>query len=100
MAEVDAAPRLRVPTTPVGRGANVRLVVPQPQNEQGLREAVRHQRGVRLRGDGALDSEAVSSYLRIYQTVSEEFFSESGLPVYWRSRKLFSPVPVPGDSLL
>jgi hypothetical protein len=33
VAEVGAAPRLRGSAAPVGRGADVCLVVPQPQNE-------------------------------------------------------------------
>jgi hypothetical protein len=37
VAEVGAAPRLRGSAAPVGRRADVRLVVPQLQNEQGLR---------------------------------------------------------------
>src|SRR5215212_8331504 len=65
VAEVGAAPRLRGPAASVGCGADVRLVVPQPQDEQGLREAVRHQRGIRLCGDGTLDGEAVGSCLGI-----------------------------------
>jgi hypothetical protein len=60
----------------VGCGANVRLVVPQPQDEQGLREAVRHQRGIRLCGDGTLDGEAVGSCLGISKQSLELFFCE------------------------
>src|SRR5215212_6913768 len=78
VAEVGAAPRLRGPAASVGCGADVRLVVPQPQDEQGLREAVRHQRGIRLCGDGTLDGEAVGSCLGISRQFLERLFSEVG----------------------
>src|SRR5215212_10144356 len=76
VAEVGAAPRLRGPAASVGCGADVRLVEPQPQDEQGLRDAVCHQRGVRLRGDGPLDGEAVGSCLGISKQSLEWVFSE------------------------
>jgi hypothetical protein len=49
----------------------------EPQDEQGLREVVRHQRGVRLRGDGTFDAEALSSLMRLFGQFLEEFFSET-----------------------
>ena len=36
----------------LGGREDIRVVEPQPADEQGLREAVCHQRGVRLRSDG------------------------------------------------
>ena len=39
----------------VGRGADLRVVKPQPPNKQGLREASHYERGIHLRADDALD---------------------------------------------
>src|SRR5215217_3415956 len=47
----------------MGSGENLLVVGSEPPYEQGLREVVRYQRGVCLRGDGSNHSEALSSCL-------------------------------------
>src|SRR5215212_7954922 len=47
----------------MGSGAHLLVVGSEPPYEQGLREVVCYQRGVRLRGDGPDHGEALSSCL-------------------------------------
>jgi hypothetical protein len=47
-------------STPLGRGAHVRVAVLQSQDEQGLRKTMRNGRGVRIRCRDALDGEVVA----------------------------------------
>ena len=47
----------------MGSGENLLVVGSEPPYEQGLREVVRYQRGVCLRGDGSNHGEALSSCL-------------------------------------
>ena len=46
------------------------MVEPEQEDEQGLREAVLHQRGVRLRSDGTFDGEAIGSLSIFIQSQS------------------------------
>ena len=56
------------------------MVGAEPQDEQGLRKAVRSERSVHPRGDDTSDGEASGAQMRLL-TVSEEAFSATGLPV-------------------
>src|SRR5215203_613463 len=47
----------------MGGGAHLRMDLPQPEDGQRLREAVRHRRGLHLRGYDADHGEAVSQCL-------------------------------------
>ncbi len=55
------------PAEEVGGGENVLMDRPEPPDEQGLREADGHQRGVRLRGYESLDGEAIGSFVRLFR---------------------------------
>ena len=46
--------------SPLGSGTHLRLVEPEQEDEQGLREVVRYRRGVRLRGNDSADGETIS----------------------------------------
>src|SRR5215212_3193814 len=59
LAEGSATAGISASPTPLGGGTHVRLAVPQPAHEQGLREAVLDRRGVCLRGDDPPNGEAV-----------------------------------------
>jgi hypothetical protein len=48
---------------------------PEPQAEQGLREADGHQRGVRVRGDEPPNGEAVGSLVRLFRRFLTADFS-------------------------
>jgi hypothetical protein len=52
------------------------MVESEPKDEQGLREVVCYQRGVRLRGDGPDHGEALSSCLGFIKQFLEGSFSE------------------------
>ncbi len=52
------------------------MVRPEPEDEQGLREALRKRGSVRVRGHDPADGEAVGSWLSTFHTVSEGAFSE------------------------
>ena len=60
LAETTAPRRLPGFAEEVGCGANVLLDRPEQEDEQRLREANRHERGVHLRGHDPPDGEAVS----------------------------------------
>src|SRR5215213_11921535 len=66
----------------MGSGAHLLVVGSEPPYEQGLREVVCYQRGVRLRGDGPDHGEALSSCLGFIKQFLEELFSETELPAY------------------
>ena len=53
------------------------MVEPEQKDEQGLREAVLHQRGVRLRGDESTHGEAVDPLMKLFRQFQEEVFSET-----------------------
>ncbi len=76
LAEVAPASRLRSVAPPLGGRKNLRVAVPQPPHEQGLREIVLNRRGVRLRSHDALDGKTVSPCLGIFKQSLEEEFSE------------------------
>jgi putative transposase len=67
LAEVAPASRLRSLAPPLGGRKDLRLDLPQPSDEQGLREIVCHQRGIRLRSNDALDGKAASPCLGIFK---------------------------------
>ena len=52
----------------VGRRAHLLVTFPEPQDEQGLREVVRHWGGVHLRGgDESFDGEALGSLMGLFR---------------------------------
>ena len=55
LAEAHAAQGFPGPASSVGGGTHLRLDLPQPEDGQRLREAVRNRRSLRLRGDDAAD---------------------------------------------
>jgi hypothetical protein len=65
LAEAYAAQRLSSVTPEVGGRANLLLVGPEQEDEQGLREAMRQCRSVRLRSHDSADGEAPGPCLRI-----------------------------------
>src|SRR5215216_2997092 len=67
LAEVAPASRLRSLTPLLGGRKDLRVVVPQPSHEQGLREIVCHRRGVRLCSHDTLDGKAASPCLGIFK---------------------------------
>src|SRR5215207_9398921 len=60
----------------MGGGAHLRMDLPQPEDGQRLREAVRHRRGLHLRGYDADHGEAVSQCLGLSRQSLKEKFSE------------------------
>jgi hypothetical protein len=62
----------------VGGGADLRLDLPQPAHGQGLREAVRHRRGLHLRGDDEAHGEATGPCVGVSRQ-SLERLSEKGV---------------------
>ena len=67
---------LRSAPTPLGGGTLICLDLSQQKDEQGLREAVCNQRGVRVRCHESPHAEAIGSHLRLFHTVSKGEFSE------------------------
>jgi hypothetical protein len=65
LVEAHAAERLSSVTQEVGGRANLLLVGPEQEDEQGLREAMRQCRSIRLRSHDSADGEAFGMYLRI-----------------------------------
>src|SRR5829696_9615567 len=59
----------------MGGGAHLRMDLPQPEDGQRLREAVRHRRGLHLRGYDADHGEAVSQCLGLSRQSLELDFS-------------------------
>ena len=76
LVEIDAATRLAGFATKMGGRDNVRLDLSQPSNGEGLREVVRHRRGIRLRGDDAAYAEAVGTCVGVSRQSLEQEFSE------------------------
>jgi transposase len=70
LAEAASAARVPSVTSSVGGGTLLGLGVPQPQDEQGLREALCERRSVRVRCDEPPYDKAVGSHLRPFHTVS------------------------------
>ena len=66
LREIVTSARIHRSAAPLGGGAHVCLAFAQPAHEQGLREAVRDERGVRLRGDDSADGEAVGPCLGLF----------------------------------
>src|SRR5215208_6003171 len=60
----------------MGSGAHLLVVGSEPPYEQGLREVVRYQRGVCLRGDGSNHGEALSSCLGFIKQFLAEICTE------------------------
>jgi hypothetical protein len=56
----------RVLPKEVGGRAHILLVGPEQADEQGLRAADQHERGVHLRGDESPDGKTVSSLMRLF----------------------------------
>jgi hypothetical protein len=76
LAEADAAQRLSGVAQEVGGREDLLLAGPKPAHKQGLREAVRKRRGVRLRRDDTADGETVGPCLRLSRQFLEGAFSE------------------------
>jgi hypothetical protein len=55
---------------------HLRVDLPQPEDGQRLREAMRHRGGIRLRGDDAAHGEKVGSCVGVSRQSLEEEFSE------------------------
>src|SRR5215207_950597 len=76
LAEAHATPGISGLATPLGSGTLFRLDLPQQEDEQGLREAVRNRRSVRVRSHHPPYGKAVGLLMRLFHTVSEDEFSE------------------------
>src|SRR5215204_188713 len=61
----------------MGGGAHLRMDLPQPEDGQRLREAVRHRRGLHLRGYDADHGEAVSQCLGLSRQSLERLSGNS-----------------------
>ena len=61
----------------LGSRAHLLVAFSEPQDEQGLREVVRHWGGVHLCSNESFDGEALSSLMRLFGRFLEEFFSET-----------------------
>ncbi len=80
----------------LGGGTLICLDLPQQKDEQGLREVVCNQRGVRVyAGHESPHAEAIGSHLRLFHTVSEEEFRELRLCRSLRSSSLSLTVLLP-----
>src|SRR5215211_3679211 len=81
LGEAVATEGVRSAAAPVGSGTLFCLDWPQPQDEQGLREAMCKWGSVRICCHESPHGEAFGSLMRLFHTVSEEEFSEvrSGL---------------------
>src|SRR5215207_2393541 len=62
----------------MGSGENLLVVGSEPPYEQGLREVVRYQRGVCLRGDGSNHGEALSSCLGFIKQFQKGYSRKPG----------------------
>ena len=62
-AKAHAAERLSGVTPQMGSGEDLLLALSEQDDEQGLREVVRHRRSVHLCGDGKADGKAAGSCL-------------------------------------
>src|SRR5215218_3963971 len=76
LGEAVATEGVRSAAAPVGSGTLFCLHWPQPQDEQGLREAMCERGSVRICCHESPHGEAVSSPLRLFHTVSEGKFCE------------------------
>ena len=65
LAEAHAAARVGGFASSMGGGADLFVVGPEQEEEQGLREAVRQRGSVRLHGHDSADGEEVGPWLRI-----------------------------------
>jgi hypothetical protein len=66
LAEANASAGFRRLAAPVGRGEDVFLVGTEQEDEQGLRAATCHERGVHLRGHDPCDGEEVGPCLVVF----------------------------------
>ncbi len=57
----------------LGYGTHLLLVKPGPAHEQGLREGARDGRSVHVRGDDALDGEAVGPLMSLFRRFLRAF---------------------------
>src|ERR671916_236895 len=77
LAEAHAAEGLSGIAKEVCSGADILLVGPQQTDEQGLRNAVRQRRNVRLRSHDSSNGEAVGTCLRVSRQFLERLSGNS-----------------------
>src|SRR5215218_10934900 len=74
LAEIDAAERFPGAAEEMGCGAHLRVDLSQPEDEQGLREAVRNRGSVRLRCDDQADGKAIGPCVGVSRQSLEGVF--------------------------